>query len=402
MPGRRRSVRRSQRVRAMAGSPDSHPSGRRRDRMINPALLKLPPETLDIITEMLSRHEKAILAATSKAIKTYMEPQLGRKIKTRFGTSQDTAGLVGLLTERPDIVPLIKVLVLDEYHPCHARRLLSIKIPEVWCILIHHEGDSVKHVSEREKRALNRSLTKQPELTNFVFWMKNVDPIPYQLSEEDAALFRQPTVERFRLSYVDFSVFGTVDKTYFMYLNLKTLDLEDSHYSPEALNRFISPSKNLTELTIQHWGDPPFVPTRYLPILAPSSTTLKVLRLQWRHTRTSRDPDYHGLDLTAFSALRLLSIQPSVLLGSGGDGVKPYVTNTNLGITELIRSRLPPGLRMFLLESLTIPPPYGDVKMLLFPMDKGLIRCLIEQKQSLAPRLSIPSRRCRSRPTYMI
>lgn len=59
-----------------------------------------------------------------------------------------------------------------------------------------------------------------------VFWMKNVDPIPYQLSEEDAALFRQPTVERFRLSYVDFSVFGTVDKTYFMYLNLKTLDLE--------------------------------------------------------------------------------------------------------------------------------------------------------------------------------
>lgn len=186
MPGRRRSVRRSQRVRAMAGSPDSHPSGRRRDRMINPALLKLPPETLDIITEMLSRHEKAILAATSKAIKTYMEPQLGRKIKTRFGTSQDTAGLVGLLTERPDIVPLIKVLVLDEYHPCHARRLLSIKIPEVWCILIHHEGDSVKHVSEREKRALNRSLTKQPELTNCKFscsWTYyNLSFIPHHLS----------------------------------------------------------------------------------------------------------------------------------------------------------------------------------------------------------------------------
>ncbi|KAI4262030.1 MAG: hypothetical protein L6R42_002785 [Xanthoria sp. 1 TBL-2021] len=100
-----------------------------------PAFLNLAPKTLDIITEMLSQHEKAKLAATSKAIKTYIEPQLWRKIKTRVGTSQDTAGLVGLLTERLDIVPLIKVLVLDEYHPCHARRLLSITLPEMWCIL---------------------------------------------------------------------------------------------------------------------------------------------------------------------------------------------------------------------------------------------------------------------------
>lgn len=87
----------------MAGSPDSHPSGRRWDRTINLALLNLAPETLDIITEMLSQHEKAKVAATSKAIKTYIEPQLWRKIKTRVGTSQDTAGLVGLLTERLDI-----------------------------------------------------------------------------------------------------------------------------------------------------------------------------------------------------------------------------------------------------------------------------------------------------------
>lgn len=67
--------------------------------------------------------------------------------------------------------------------------------------------------------------------------------------------------------------------------------------------------------------------------------------------------------------------------------MESYATNANFGITELIRSRLPSGLRMLLLESITIPPPYRDLKMLVFPMDKELIRCLLEQNQSMAPRL---------------
>ena len=70
-----------------------------------------------------------------------------------------------------------------------------------------------------------------------VFWTKNVDTMPYQsmpyqLTKEDAALFRQPTVERFRLSYVDFSAFETVDTAYFMHTNLRTLDLEVCLCSP--------------------------------------------------------------------------------------------------------------------------------------------------------------------------
>ena len=50
--------------------------------------------------------------------------------------------------------------------------------------------------------------------------------IPSQLSKEDAALFRQPTIEGFRLSYVDFSAFKTIDKEYLMHTNLDTLVLE--------------------------------------------------------------------------------------------------------------------------------------------------------------------------------
>ncbi|KAL8657644.1 MAG: hypothetical protein Q9226_001706 [Calogaya cf. arnoldii] len=172
-----------------------------------------------------------------------------------------------------------------------------------------------------------------------------------------------------------------------MHTNLRTLDLEDCHYSPEALNRFTSPSRNLTKLDVRHWGDPPFVPTHYLPLLTPHVATLKVLRLQWRHARTTSAPDYDGLNLTAFSALRLLRIQPSVLLGPGDGSVQSYTTGKDLNITELIRNRLPPGLKMLLLESLTVPPLRRGFVMELFPKVKELIRYLIERRKDVAPRL---------------
>ncbi|KAL8851888.1 MAG: hypothetical protein Q9221_003211 [Calogaya cf. arnoldii] len=334
LSSRRRSVRPSPGEQATdVASAVTQAPRRSRNGTVYSTLLDIPPETLNTITEMLSLHDKARLLATCKAMKSYIEPQLWCRIKTRIGTSQDTAGLVGLLTDRPDIVPLIKALLM---------------------------------------------------LGIVVFWTKNVDTMPYQsmpyqLTKEDAALFRQPTVERFRLSYVDFSAFETVDTAYFMHTNLRTLDLEDSHHSPEALNRFTSPSRNLTELQFQHSGDPPFVPTHYLPILTPHVATVKVLRLQWRYSRTTSAPDYDGLDLTAFSALRLLRIQPSVLLGPGNGAW--------IHIRQMIHNRLPPGLKMLLLESLTLPPLHRGLVMGLFPKDKELIRCLIEQRKDVAPRL---------------
>ena len=123
-------------------------------------LVDLPPEVLDTIIELLPKTDMANLAAVSKAFKAYVESKFWRKIKSRIGTPRVTAGLVGLLTVRPDIIPMIRTLVLDEYHPCHTRRLLSIKIPEMHCILILHAGEPIKLASEREKRALNRSLVQ--------------------------------------------------------------------------------------------------------------------------------------------------------------------------------------------------------------------------------------------------
>ncbi|KAL8977143.1 MAG: hypothetical protein Q9205_006995, partial [Flavoplaca limonia] len=349
---------------------NSHPSAYDRDATRSLGLLDLPHETLTMITELLSRHDKAKLASTNNAMNSFLEPQLWRKIKTCIGTPKDTAGLVNLLTARPDIIPLIKM-------------------PEMWGILIQHEGQPVEQVGEREKRALNRSMLKQPKLSDFVFWIELRDHTPYCLTKEDSALFRQPDVERFRLSYVDFSSFRIIDKTFLTHGNLKKLMIEESKYTVEALDRFVSPSKNLTDLQIsQRTGGPSFIPTFYLPIITSYAAMLKALQLLWcRPMHLTSSPGFSGLDLTAFSALRLLRIHPSVLLGPGDEDAQSYTAGTGLNITDLIRSRLPSGLKMLLLESLTTHSSLQYLQMEIYPRDKEFIRCLIEQRQSLAPRL---------------
>ncbi|KAI4221455.1 MAG: hypothetical protein L6R40_008632, partial [Gallowayella cf. fulva] len=128
--------------------------------------MEFPHEILNAIFREVRIHDLANLAATSKAIKAYIEPELYCKMYTQIGTSHDTAALVGLLTRRPEIVPWVKALVVDEYHPYHTRQLLGIEMPNLWCILIQHEGQPVEDVSETEKRALNQNIVAQPKLLN--------------------------------------------------------------------------------------------------------------------------------------------------------------------------------------------------------------------------------------------
>ena len=135
-------------------------------RQSSKSLLNLPPEVLDAIIDEIAIHDMAVLARTSKDIKVYIEPRLYQKMYTKIGTPQDTDGFVNLLQARPAILPIIQILVLDEYHPRHLRRLLAMRMPCLWCLLIQTKaGDEWARVSEREKRALNRDLVMQPELT---------------------------------------------------------------------------------------------------------------------------------------------------------------------------------------------------------------------------------------------
>ncbi|KAL8747849.1 MAG: hypothetical protein Q9184_007545, partial [Pyrenodesmia sp. 2 TL-2023] len=128
--------------------------------------MDLPLEIRDTIIEDLRIQDLAILVRTSQSVQAYLEPRLYNMIYTRIDTSHNTAGLVELLQRRAHIAPMIKTLVLDEYHPRHTRRLLSIEMPNLWRVLVQHEGDSIEYVSEREKRALNRAMVEQPKISN--------------------------------------------------------------------------------------------------------------------------------------------------------------------------------------------------------------------------------------------
>ncbi|KAL8689186.1 MAG: hypothetical protein Q9224_004701 [Gallowayella concinna] len=357
------------------------------DRSSRRALMDLPHEILNAITGELRIHDMARLAATNETIKAYIEPQLYCKMYTNIGTPQDTAGLVGLLKRRPEVVPMIKALVLDEYHPRYTRQLLAIAMPNLWCLLIQHEGQPVNVVSEEEKRTMNRNLVYQPSLKNYVFWIESTNRVPYTLSKEDAALFKQPAIDRLRLSNVDFLALEGVEETYLTHEGLENIKIEGSNYSPDTLKRLFFPSNALKDVDIHHWTEPPFSPALYLPILSSAAETLTILRLEWRYTRLNHAAGYDGLDLTAFTALRLLRIQPGVLFGPGGEGVTSYTTPSHPNLPNLIRSRLPPGLKVLLLESITMPPPAPGLKQLLFPMDIELIACMIEQKAQVAPKL---------------
>ena len=120
MRDRRRSGRHQQRIRTRASNFQlrSQSSGNNQAQKWNVLMVDLPPEVLDTIIELLPKTDMANLAAVNKAFKACAESKFWRKIRSRIGTPWDTAGLVDLLTVRPDIIPMIRTLVLDEYHPC--------------------------------------------------------------------------------------------------------------------------------------------------------------------------------------------------------------------------------------------------------------------------------------------
>ena len=160
MPRRHHATRADKSAEGNAYASTSIP--RRRSRRY---LLEIPPEILDAIIEEMAICDMAVLARTCKAVKAYIEPRLHQKMYTRRGTSKDTEGLVDLLQTRPEKLPLVEILALDEYHPRHTRRLLAMCMPRLWCILIQHQEGEWVHVSDREKRTLNRALVQQPALT---------------------------------------------------------------------------------------------------------------------------------------------------------------------------------------------------------------------------------------------
>lgn len=95
-------------------------------------------------------------------------------------------------------------------------------------------------------------------------------------------------------------------------------------------------------------------------------------------------------DLHGFQALRLLHIEPSLLLAPQTDFSHTYTSPTHPHLPSLIRARLPPNLKILLLEAVTLPHnnhvPDG-MQQIIFPRDMELLNCLVRRRDSVAPKL---------------
>ncbi len=407
------------------------------------SLLHLPSEVLDAIIDEIAIHDMAVLARTSKDIKVYIEPRLYRKMYTRIGTPQDTEGLVNLLQARPEILPIIQILVLDEHHPRHLRRLLAMRMPRLWCLLIQTKaGDEWARVSEREKRALNRDLVKQPGLTKCerphllrtmvlltLRWLTRrlvvlhkqptLPPSFEALSKQDACLFNHSRISNLRLSSLDLSQFGNlrggslslpcmnvvwIEVRVFAVLRLnsrserschlnplqftRSMTKQDCHYSLPALKNLLTSSTRLQSITLFDNARLPVDASQLQPLLAHAAPTLKILKLIEPVTTFPRPIAF---DISGFQALRLLHIEPCLLLApqAGFSNTYTYTSPSHPDLAACIRRRLPPNLKILLLEAVTLPHNHVPVGMqqVISPRDMELLNCLVQRRDRVAPKL---------------
>ncbi|KAI2637230.1 hypothetical protein GGS26DRAFT_547873 [Hypomontagnella submonticulosa] len=351
----------------------------------------LPLEIQWWILRYLGVCDQASFHQTCRRAQDIVEPLLYKKIATKVNTQNNTANLVEFLHKRPQIVSVVRFLVLDEFHPVAYRELMAIEFPHLESIIVQHDGMPLQ-IGDEYRRTLNQRVKEQPRLTNMTFSIERDNWTAVKLEEDDAVLFQHRRLRRLRMSYIDFSAFGQLDVDYFGHIALKGLFLELCWYTHEALERLASPTTKLQNVLIGHNDQLPFSERLYPDILAPAQESLRILDLTWRWKIPLED---QGMDFTKFPNLHFLRVPPIYLLGSN------YMDGSAL--PDLIRTKFPPNLKMLLLENIVprsirvmnergivfpgYPPPGYTLELTLMPRDYQLIRFLIAEKQHVLPRL---------------
>ncbi len=86
----------------------------------------------------------------------------------------------------------------------------------------------------------------------------------------------------------------------------------------------------------------------------------------------------------------MLRIEPGLLLGPHQPKrVGTYTNPESPDLPQLIRSRLPPRVKILLLESVTSARNVDDgLDQVIFDKDLELMRCLLEHRDAVAPKLT--------------
>lgn len=161
---------------------------------------------------------------------------------------------------------------------------------------------------------------------------------------------------------------------------------KDCQYSIPALKSLLTSSNRLQSITLFDNSRLPVDANQLQPILAHAAPTLKILKLMEPFLPLSRPSPF---DLSGFQALRLLHIEPSLLLAPQAEFSHTYTSPSHPHLAALIRARLPPNLKVLLLEAVTLPNndvPDG-MQQVVFPRNMELLTCLLKGRDSVAPKL---------------
>ncbi|KAF4955422.1 hypothetical protein FSARC_11854 [Fusarium sarcochroum] len=318
---------------------------------------------------------------TSSIINLMARPEFYTKIYINgpYEEAGNTRCIVDLLLRKPDILPLIHYLVLDEYDEGSYRQLLAFDMPNLRSIILQQGGYSTQRLDAETKKALNAHILAKPQLTNFsfricldgarMFHIPDAFKSRYEVTLEDIPLFYHPSITRLRIDFADLSVLGAPSVEPFPYENLELLDIEFSSYSPEVLRNILANTRSLKTIELKNNGERPTIDPQVLPqLLQTCQHSLKVLKLWW--TRWS-DVYKNGIFFSNFTALKFLLIPPKALFG-------PYDDDTDF--VRVIKERVPPNLKILYLDGLTTDPaapPREDGEETLSVVDHKLLQTVM-------------------------
>ncbi|KAM0549159.1 hypothetical protein ACHAPJ_009614, partial [Fusarium lateritium] len=178
------------------------------------------------------------------------------------------------------------------------------------------------------------------------------------------------------LCYVDLTAFQDASVGMFPFEHLTELLIEVSRLNIETLRKMLLPAKALQNFRYHQEIRLAFTLKEFRDLLFKFKDTLKVLKLPWRRTHQHET----GMELSDFAALKLLAVDPKVLLGRWDDVPDIY---------EYIRKRMPPNVKLLFLNDLRLPyyGNGGDADVRVHEANIKLLQAIVDNKWNLVPQL---------------
>lgn len=203
----------------------------------------------------------------------------------------------------------------------------------------------------------------------------------FPATEADIILFRHPSLTRLRIQFADLTAFGQPSIAPLPTESLRTLWVEATICSLEALRKILLRVGSLETFDFDHSFRPlSFEPSEFTVLLSACQTRLTSLKLRWDRDAYGLScpwslPRYQRLSFSSFPALRYLMISPQMMIGSYGEETD----------YSAIQQRFPTGLKVLYLYEFVKPDHSSSAapSEMLAPDRKLLLALLgLEPKQS--------------------